>query len=169
MSIQLITMDKLIYCLLLFCFLACNDTSDSKAAVVVDPPAATVVEQPLRELYPTLPQAQAERFFQETDYMDYVFYELPFSMNHSKEVDIKNAIRYISTSPVTNRIPQCKSIGRIFYQAKGEIIGEAEFHFNNEVGCYYLIFMEEGKPKYANLLTTSGVNNYSNLFAQVNK
>ncbi|MFK7935794.1 MAG: hypothetical protein AB8G22_19935 [Saprospiraceae bacterium] len=148
-------------------FFACGSDTKTENSSSTTPPTAAIVEEPLNELYPTLPLEKAERLFTETDYLDYVFYELPFSMNHSKEADIKNSIRYISTSPVTNRIPQCKSIGRIFYQAKGEIIGEAEFHFNNDVGCYYLIFMEENKPKYANLLTQTGVTNYSNLFSQV--
>ena len=161
-------MYKLLFTLALPLFLlACNGQTETKDAPVADPPAATIVEEPLKQLYPTLPLEKAEKLFKEADYMDYVFYELPFSMNHGKRVDIKNAVAYISTSPVTNRIPQCKSIGRIFYQAKGEIIGEAEFHFNKEVGCYYLIFMEDGKPTYANLLTTKGVNNYNNIFSQV--
>jgi len=146
--------------------IACGKTENNNTTAI-NPPTATVVETPLKELYPTLPLVKAEQLFTDTDYMDYVFYELPFSMNHAKKVDIQNSIRYISTSPVTNRIPQCKSIGRIFYQAKGEIIGEAEFHFNDKAGCYYFIFLEEGKPKYANLLTQAGVNNYNNLFNQV--
>ena len=145
---------------------ACGEPAADNTSTT-EPPAAALVEEPLKQLYPTLPLDKAERLFKQTDYMDYVFYELPFSMNHSKAADIQNSIRYISTSPVTNRIPQCKSIGRIFYQSKGEIISEAEFHFNDAQGCYYMIFMEEGQPKYANLLTATGVNNYNNLFAQV--
>jgi len=151
---------------LVFIFFACGGETTTQTTAPT-PPAAAVEQEPIKNLYPTLPLEKAEQLFKQTDYMDYVFYELPFSMNHSKDADIKNAIRYISTSPVTNRIPQCKSIGRIFYQAKGEIIGEAEFHFNSDVGCFYMVFMEEGKSKYANLLTDVGVGNYSNIFSQV--
>lgn len=171
-------MDKLFLFFVLLFFIACGnpqstetaieETENSTPSATTETPTAAATQN-ASQTYPTLPTDKAEELFTKTDYMDYVFYDLPFSMNHSKTADIQNSIRYISTSPVNNTIPQCASIGRIFYQSKGEIIGEAEFHFNNEQNCYYMIFLEEGKPKYANLLTETGVRNYSNIFAQVKK
>lgn len=160
--------------LLLLFLVGCEDstsatTAKKKKEIVIPKaePTPTQPTEPLTEKYPALPAKQAKKLFLQTDYIDYLFYDLPYSMSHEEKKDIQNAIRYISTSPVMSNIPDCASIGRIFYQKKGNVIREAEFHFNNQQGCYYLVFLEDGKPTYANLLTRYAVNNYNNIFGQV--
>ena len=164
-------MNNLLAILLLVVLVSCQNNSTTKqtdstnSGTTSSQPAATTTSV----VYPSIPLETIQNVFKKTDYIDYVFYELPFSMNHGKKSDIQNAIRYISTTPLTSDLPQCASIGRIFYQAEGKILTEAEFHFNEERKCFYLVFLEDGKPAYSNLLTTTGMKNYSNIFAQVSK
>ncbi|MEL7021799.1 MAG: hypothetical protein AAGK47_09330 [Bacteroidota bacterium] len=171
-------MYKLLFALgLLCCLYACGEDNTSSATTPETTPTTQTTPTQTQQanmpmggtpLYPAMSSEKATRLFRMTDYMDYVFYDLPFSMSHDKEADIKNAISYIGAIPTTTAMPQCPSIGRIFYQSKGEIIGEAEFHFNSESRCHYLVFLEDGKPKYSNLLTEIGVRNYTDIFAKVN-
>lgn len=114
--------------------------------------------------YPSISQATLQKLWNECDYVDYVFYDLPISMNQSDQPSIRGAIRQIAQeSPIIN--PNCKSIGRIFYQIKGENYLEADLYFASD--CVYFLFLEDGKPKYANRLTAEAIQFYQNIFKQL--
>jgi len=60
--------------------------------------------------------------------------------------------------------PQCKSMGRIFYQIDGENVLMAEMYFSPD--CTYLVFLQDEKPAYANYLTPQAVQYFNNIFTQ---
>ena len=75
-------------------------------------------------------------------------------MNLHEPGSIQRALTHISLqAPATMA---CNSpIGRIFYQKEGETLIEADIFF--EKGCAYLVFIENGKPTFANSLSPVGV------------
>lgn len=60
--------------------------------------------------------------------------------------------------------PNCKSIGRVFYEIEGQTEIEAEIYFSNQ--CQYFVFMKNQKPIYANNITAAGVTHFNNIFKQ---
>lgn len=122
---------------------------------------------PAESALPPLPMDRAKSLWETCDYIDYVFYELPFSMSLDQKSDIQGTVRHISASPVPVLKPECKSIGRIFFQANGENILSAEFYFAVKEGCFYYVFIEDNKPTYANLLTEDAVAYYNKTFSMV--
>lgn len=164
--------------LLIFCLIltvtACN--SETKKEVPVTPKTETPAPNTKAEAktpastslpLPALTTEKALYLWENCDYIDYVFYELPFSMSIDDQPNIQSTIRHISASPVPQLKSACKSIGRIFYQVKGENALSAEFYFSMKEGCFYLVFMEDNKPAYANLLTQDAVAYYQKAFSSV--
>ena len=125
-------------------------------------PATTPDLEPL----PSLPMVTLEYLWNNCDFIDYVFYELPISMSLDNQKTIQYVLGHIAEDPAPLR-PQCKSIGRIFYQVDGENVLEADMYFSE--GCTYLAFREGGEVKYANYMTQDGVNYLNNNFQQVNQ
>ena len=111
--------------------------------------------------YPSLPMATVEKLYKECTYMDYIFDNLNFSISQDKQSSIRASIGFISTEPPENIPTGCKSIGRKFFHINGEIVLEADVYFSNN--CSFYIFFENGKPKYANKMTTEGLNFYNNI------
>jgi len=138
---------------LFLCCLACNSEKQQQASTTTTPQKTA----PAGPSYPLYPMEKLKYLFDNSDYVDYVFYQLPISMSLSEKGSVQYAVSHVSMDKPTVD-PNCKSIGRIFYQLKGENIAEAEIHFNKNAGCNYLMFYENGKKTYANLLTEQGVN-----------
>lgn len=119
---------------------------------------------PAGEFLPSVPIEKLEYLWNNCDYVDYVFYDLPISMS----LDVKNSIQYalshIAENPASLR-PDCKPIGRIFFQVQGENYLEADFYFSNG-GCTYYVFLENGKPKYGNYMTEEGAKYMNNNLTQ---
>lgn len=160
---QLAQLDKynnmrlLPFLLLIFLWSCNNDTSQKTPAETTTPvettaPAATSKGE---VLYPIYPEAKLRYLFENTDYIDYVYYELPMSMSLKEKGSVQYAISHVSLqAPKINA--NCKSLGRIFYQLKGENIAEAEMVFNAPENCSYFVFYENGKKAYANEMTDQG-------------
>lgn len=141
-------------------------TTTAPAQTEVAAQTATPTEAATPEL-PSLPMEKAKNIWDNCDYVDYVFYELPYSMSLDNKSSVQSVIRHISASPVPELKPACKSVGRIFYQVKGENVLSAEFYFSHDHGCYYLVFIEDNKPTYANLLTKEAVEYFNKAFSSV--
>ncbi|PHI19408.1 hypothetical protein CEQ90_12880 [Lewinellaceae bacterium SD302] len=113
--------------------------------------------------YPSISIDRLEYLWNNADYMDVVFYELPISLNQSTQEQVRSTIAHISEkTPVIN--PACKSVGRLFFQVKGKNVEEAEIYFEN--GCTYYVWLENGKPAYANTITQAGIDFYNNVYVQ---
>ena len=121
---------------------------------------------PSSQVYPSLPVQRLEELWQVCDYIDFVFYNTNFSMNQSEQASIQKTLRHVAAE-VPDIKPECKAVGHLFYQSKGRILLEADLYFSP--GCAYFVFMENGKPAYANEMTPDGVEFYNKIFSTYNK
>lgn len=126
------------------------------------PPAATSAAQPVSTL-PSIPKEKLEYLWNNCDVIDYVFYTLPISMNVENPDAVRNALTHVASEPAP-MLPQCKAIGRIFYQVKGENVLMADMYFSE--GCTYYVFLENDKPAYANYITPQAVQYFNSVFSQ---
>ncbi len=135
---------NLIFCLFL---LGCGNNTSSTSQETKPTSAQTSVQ------YPPLPVNRIRELGNST-VVDFIFYQLPISMNLNEPGSIQRALSHLSLNSPTQL--NCKSaIGRIFYQKEGETLIEADIFF--EKGCAYLIFLEDGKAAFANSLSPVGI------------
>ncbi len=114
----------------------------------------------------SFPEAVYVRLLAECDYVDIMFFDSPVSMSQNDNAGIQSTLTFI-TRQVAKPNPECKPMGRISYMIKGDIIAEGDFYCTD--GCTYIIFMEDTKPKYANVLSTNGVQFFQNIIEQIQK
>lgn len=119
-------------------------------------------EQPAGErLYPSIPLDTLTMLWEKCDFIDYVFYYTNFSVSQNTRDDIRNTIRFISEEvPLID--PNCKPVGRLFYQVQGENRLEADLYYSQ--GCTYFVFLDKGKPAYANSIMPAGINFFNQVF-----
>lgn len=134
-----------------------GDAGEQSAAQGAQPDSEAGVRQ-----YPSIPLDTLKMLYEKCDYIDYVFYYTNFSVNQSDPQAIRSAISYIAEETPDIK-PSCKPIGRFFYQVDGENRLVADLYFDLEAGCVYYMFIEEGKPAYANKMMPAGINFIKNL------
>lgn len=115
-------------------------------------------------ILPSFPQVEMERLFREATFIDYIFYDLPFSISQDNQPSIHANLKLISSGALDNLPINCKPIGREFFQINGEIVHEADLYFSD--GCYGYVFLKDEKPIYANKLTEGGMKFYNNIVNQ---
>ncbi len=164
-------MKQLIFISILAVFIyACGSETDKGKTSDTSTPANT--ETPpanagtTANTLPGYPQEKVKILFDSCDYVDVIFYYESFSINQSNPKDIRGMLNYVSTTVPQTLNAGCQPVGRIFFQIQGRNAAEADIFFRQE--CLYFLFYEDGKYAYANNLTPSGVNFFSNIFAQVN-
>ena len=166
-------MNRLLYflCLsLLFSAIACSSGgADTETADAVEeplmPPAAPPAPADAAKIYEPIPVDRLEYLFYNCDYIDYVFYQTNFSLSQSEKEAIQATLVAIGAdAPVID--PSCQPIGRIFFQVDGQNAEEADIYLSSQQ-CLYYIWMEDGKPAYANVMTEQAVKFYANVFQQV--
>lgn len=113
---------------------------------------------------PPLPESAVKRLTSETTYIDYIFYDLPFSISQDDKPSISSNLNLISQEKMGPIAEGCKSIGREFFHINGNIEFEAEIYFQN--GCYGYVFIDKEKPIYANKISPSGMKFYANIINQ---
>lgn len=152
-----------------FCLIGCKTDTPVAAKAPATPTApqtkAPAVD-PNTPVIPAISEAEYIELFQKTDALDYIFYDLPFSMSQTELAAVQTNLTFTSSTGV-KRIPAAckKALGRKFYKSKGEIIAEADMYFGT--GCNFYVFMEGNKKKYANYMTPDGVAFYQNIIDQV--
>ena len=141
-----------------------NSTSDKAAPPTKEAAPPEKKDEQIREpLYPAKPIEQLQIIYQNCDFVDFTFYELPMSMSFDNPGAIQQIMRFLSLTPPTQN-QNCKPTGRAFFQKAGEDMAVAEFYLQD--GCNYFVFMENGKPAFANLLTPEGITWYRNTLAR---
>ena len=148
-------------------FMACNggETSAGQGSEVAGSASAKTPEQKEGQL-PRVPNELMQNLVDSADYVDYLFYELEFSMSMDNKQGVMYAISKIGeNSPNLN--PSCKPIGRIFYQIKGRNAAEADLYFSQ--GCTYMVFMKDNVPVYANEMSDVGKTFLNNQFGAIMK
>lgn len=105
--------------------------------------------------YPMLPVEWHNRLYNEAEYLDVIFHNLPFSMNQSERESVQANVTYIGRAPIGSIPSHCKPIARQFYQIEGEIVIEADIYFTDP--CYFYVFIIDGEALYANRMSETGV------------
>jgi len=150
------------YLLIFICaiILACGNTNTSDHATSTPEPAADV--SPSAAL-PSIPVEELQQLFLESDYVDYIFYELPISMSYDNKQAIQSALRWVSENadvPTSG----CKALGRMIFQKEGNQIAEAELYVSDSCGHY--IWYKDGKKAYSNKMTNTGHGHYMGIINQ---
>lgn len=114
---------------------------------------------------PGVPQELIAELWENCDYVDYIFHDLPFSISQSEQPAVRANLNYISPDPLGSLNPDCKPIGREFFHIKGEIAYEADVYYSDN--CFYYVFMKNEKPMYANKMSDTGINFYAQIIRQV--
>ncbi len=129
-------------------------------------PTETPTGAPEIPTYPALGNDVLSRLYAETEKVDIIFYNLPISVNQDDAPSAKNTALYVSpASP--NITKTCQPIARLTWIAKGTILKEADVYC--EIGCQYLLFMENNKPVAANAMVQGGIEFFNNIISQVSK
>lgn len=145
-------------------FFGCNDTTPNEATNNSN--QQQVANTDTLQTLPNLSAEDVENLMNNTDRIDYIFYNYGKSINQTEKVSIQNMIRQITTIPqgdINCAIPFCKII---FYKTADKL-SEGEIHFGN--GCAYFIFSDaDGKPQYASKMGDSGILFFNDLIANFN-
>lgn len=98
------------------------------------------------------------------DHIDFMFNEMPLSMNQTENSAIRTDMTYISSTPIAGIPQQCSPMARKIYLGNGEILLEADLYFSQQ--CLFQVFIKDEKPLYGNLLTMEAVQFYGSLMDQ---
>jgi hypothetical protein len=109
---------------------------------------------------PPLSKEWAERLFNTTTYLDFIFYNVSYTLSMNESQSIKQFISGIGTKHVFQD-KNCPSQGRIFFQEEGNVFMEADIHYI-ENQCAYLVFFIGNKAMFANELNDSGKEMFRN-------
>lgn len=152
--------------IILFGLLACiilSCKSDQKKETTNQADKKEAVDQKYADLNP-LPNESMQKLFNEATYIDYIFYNLPFSISQDDKPSIHSNLKLISGEKMSPISASCKPIGREFFHIGGVIAYEAEIFFQD--GCYGYVFLVKEKPIYANKISAEGMKFYSNIINQ---
>ncbi len=157
--------------LVFFCtlFFIASCGSDKKSNAAQTPNEPTAQQEPVKKdvgspVIPGIDQAVLAKLYNEAEYLDFLFFELPFSMNQSDKPSIQASLANFSPDP-QNRIPAgCKPIARMMYQINGEIVDEFNVYFSKE--CTFFVQMVNEKPFAANKMSENGVKFFQKVLSQ---
>jgi len=141
---------------------SCNGKKAKEVTPVATAPAKT---SPVKQLnLPSVPLEVMQRLYEKATYVDYIFYDLPFSLSQDNSASIRSNLELIGNQPLKSLGINCKPIGREFFQIDGNIEYEADLYYSD--GCYGYVFYKDGKQVYANMLSEKGMNFYRNIISQ---
>lgn len=110
--------------------------------------------------FPSLPAEDIKYLLANGDAIDFIFHDLPFSVNQTEIPSIRTTLSGIGLEPVYPS--SCSSIGRMFVQVKGDIVLEGEIYFDNSE-CHHYVFYKDKKPVYANQMRPNAIGFYNQL------
>ena len=148
--------------LTLFLFTAVFACGSEQASTESTPVERAPATEP--EGFPRLQAEGMQLLLDSVDYIDYVFYELEFSMSMDNASGIQYALAQIGPEPALRKAG-CKPIGRVFYQIKGRNAMAADMFFSQ--GCTYFEFIEGNKVVAANEMSAVGKEFLNNQFGQI--
>lgn len=118
------------------------------------------------QILPTLPQENIDGLLKNTDYIDIIFQAYSKSINLNNKNAIQANIRFISNFPqpeINCATPFCK----VIYYKNAKKLLEGDIHYGN--GCAYFVFPNaEGKPEFANKISTSGIAFFNDIINKFN-
>lgn len=143
---------------------SCSNSNSANNADANSKVVEPVANQNVSKTGPAFESISADimkNLFDKCQLIDYIFHDLPFSMNQSEQSGIRSTISHVSTSPLEYIPTGCKPIARQFFQIDGEIVVEADVYFSDN--CKFFVFFEDGKAKYANKMSPSGIEFYTSI------
>lgn len=117
---------------------------------------ATKVED-LKEgqAFPSIDVSVLENLWENCDFVDYVYYELPISASLDNQASIRSALSHVADQAAA-KLPNCKALGRVFYQIDGENVLQGDIFFSK--GCTYFLWVDnKGKYYAGNLMMDTGM------------
>jgi len=147
-------------------FLVISCSENEKKKVKTSPVAKAEVKKTLPEL-PPMPQNELALLFEQCDFIDYIFIDLPFSLSQNEKSSIQQNVLFAENVPVKERLASCKPMARKFFKIKGNIVWEADVFATPP--CHYFVFYKDNNPTYANKMSANGINFYNNLIEQAAK
>jgi len=114
--------------------------------------------------YQQLPNDLMLDLWNKGDLIDYIFHNLPFSMNQTEQASIRTNLTYFSSDPQAHIPSECKPMGRQFFGIQGNIVLEADIYYSDN--CAFYVFFIDGKARYANKMSESGQAFFSNMIKQ---
>jgi len=112
------------------------------------------------DLLPSIDISVLENLWENCDFVDYVYYELPISASLDNQASIRSSIQHIAEQPAA-KINDCKAIGRVFYQIEGENVLQGDIYFSR--GCTYFLWLDKkGKYFAGNLMMDSALKFFAN-------
>jgi len=120
------------------------------------------------DMLPSIELSVLENLWENCDFIDYVYYELPISASLDNQNSIRSSIQHIAEQPA-GKINGCKAIGRVFYQIEGENVLQGDIYFSR--GCTYFLWLDnKGKYFAGNLMMDSALKFFaSNIQAAMGK
>lgn len=155
---------RIIIILSIFLLFSCNADKSKAPAKAAQNPTPAISNAEMKSGYPSLPQNVLMNIWDNGEMIDYIFHNLPFSMNQTELNSIRTNLTYIDPKPVDNFPASCKPFARQFYQVGGDIVLEADIYFSE--GCQFYVFVEDGKEKYANYMAEAGTNFFNQMVKQ---
>ncbi len=153
-----------------FTFIACFSCKNEPKKNVVEPKIPIEEPATINEKISNLPpltQAEVTKLYDKVDYIDYLFYNMPFSVSQNEKDGITTNISFITADPAKQVSSACKPIGRIFYDIKGNTYLTADIYFSKD--CKFYVFLKDDKPFASALLNADGHNFYGQIIAQADK
>ncbi len=142
---------------------SCSDEAQAEQEVQKTPEDQQAASQP-EDFYPSFPFDTLKYLWENCDYIDVLYYDLPASMSIADSNSIHHMLSIIAAAPAPRK-PNCKPIGRLFFQVDGENKASADLYFSD--GCQFFVFMENEKPRWGNLITDRGITYFQNNIGQI--
>ena len=111
--------------------------------------------------YKPLPNEMLLELWNNCDLIDYIFHNLPFSMNQAEQASIRTNLTYVSAELQADIPTDCKSLGRQIFSIQGNIVLESDIYYSDK--CAFFIFFVDGKPLYSNKMSESGKQFYTTM------
>ena len=137
-------------------------TTNATASTAPASPAAAVSSVP--PAYPSISLEEMKVLFDKCDYIDFIFYNMDFSMSVNDKGNVQRVITFIDKAQPPGDVT-CPAMGRIVFQSNGEILSEADMHYDKE--CFHFVIYKDGKKAYTNKMTAQGRTYFQQMFAQV--
>jgi hypothetical protein len=113
---------------------------------------------------PGIPNEKMIDLYENVDFIDFIFRDLPFSISQEDKASIQQTIRHINNVPPPAINPNCEYFAQQIFQENGEIVLDAKIFFQE--GCTYYLFYENGVAKYSGSFTPEGIQFYNSILAQ---
>ena len=140
---------------------ATTNTATTSTTPTSPPPAAVSSVPPA---YPSISLEEMKVLFDKCDYIDFIFYNMDFSMSVNDKGNVQRVITFIDKAQPPGDVT-CPAMGRIVFQSDGEILSEADMHYDKE--CFHFVIYKDGKKAYTNKMTAQGRTYFQQMFAQV--